>query len=386
MPSQKSYNVFTVCILGFLFTLYSTLPVYINSTFLAEFTGEKYVGMVYSVSALLTILGFLGLYRLLNRIGNYKTALLLMSLNCLALVGLAYFSQIWIIIPLFAITFIAMALLGFNIDLFLEEVSNEEATGKIRGQFLTVVNTAWIISPLITGIIMTNGDYWKIYLTAAAILIPTLYLTHHNLKGFIDPKYPKINLKKTILEIRSDKDILGVCIVSFLMQFFFAWMIIYTPLYLHDHIGFNWKEISTMFSIILLPFVFIELPLGQLADKRYGEKEIMSIGLIVIALSTALISFISDANFLLWTAILFTTRVGAAMIEIMTETYFFKKVDIVQANITSAFRTIRPLANIVSPIVAIILLPFISFKFIFAVLGLIMFVGLRYSLALEDTR
>jgi MFS family permease len=136
----------------------------------------------------------------------------------------------------------------------------------------------------------------------------------------------------------------------------------------------------------LLPFIFIELPLGELADKRYGEKEIMSIGLIIIALSSALMSFVTDANFILWTAILLTTRIGAAMIEIMTETYFFKKVAITRANITSAFRTVRPLANVVSPIVAIILLPIVSFKFIFTVLGLIMFVGLRYSLALEDTK
>ncbi|MEN9614318.1 MAG: hypothetical protein RLZZ347_625 [Candidatus Parcubacteria bacterium] len=386
MPVQNSYNIFTVCILGFLFTLYNTLPVYISSTFLVKFTGEEYVGWIYSISALLAILSFIGLYRILNRIGNYKTAIYLMLLNLLALVGLATSTSVWVIVPAFAVTFVTMALLGFNIDLFLEEVSNESATGKIRGQFLTVVNIAWVVSSVLTSVIMTNGDYWKIFLTAVIILIPTIYLTHHNLKGFIDPKYPKINIKKTIREIRADKNIFGVCVVSFLMQFFFAWMVIYTPLYLHDHIHFGWTEIGTMFSIMLLPFVFIELPLGKLADTRFGEKEIMSIGLIIVALSTALMSFVTDANFLLWTAILVTTRIGAAMIEIMTETYFFKKVSIMRANITSAFRTIRPLATVISPIVAIILLPIVSFKFIFAILGLIMFVGLRYSLALEDTK
>lgn len=386
MPSQNSYNVFTVCILGFLFTLHAVLPAYISSTYLAHFTGEGSVGLVYSVSAMLAIISFFGIYRILNCIGNYKTAILLMSIEMVALIALSFFSSGWIILPLFALIFVAVALVGFNIDLFLEEVSNENATGKIRGQFLTVTNIAWIVAPVLTSMIMTNGDYWKIYLTAAAILLPTIYLTHHNLKGFIDPKYPKINLKKTIREIRADKNIFGVCMVSLLMQFFFAWMVIYTPLYLHDHIHFDWKEIGTMFSIMLLPFVFIELPLGRLADTRFGEKEIMSIGLIIVAISTAMMSFVTEANFFLWTALLLTTRIGAAMIEIMTETYFFKKVSIMRANITSAFRTIRPLANVVSPIVAIILLPIISFKFIFVVLGLIMFVGLRYSLALEDTK
>jgi MFS family permease len=386
MPSQKSYNVFTVSILGFLFTLHAVLPAYISSTYLAKFTGEEYVGLVYSVSAVLAIISFFTLYRVLNRIGNYKTAIYLMTIEIIALLGLSAATSLWIVLPFFAIIFVSVALVNFNIDLFLEEVSNESATGKIRGQFLTVVNIAWVVAPMLTSVIMTNGDYWKIYLTAAVILLPTIYLTHHNLKGFVDPIYPKINLKATIAQIRADKNIFGVFVVSFLMQFFFAWMVIYTPLYLHDHIHFSWAEIGTMFSIILLPFIFIELPLGELADKRYGEKEIMSIGLIIIALSSALMSFVTDANFILWTAILLTTRIGAAMIEIMTETYFFKKVAITRANITSAFRTVRPLANVVSPIVAIILLPIVSFKFIFTVLGLIMFVGLRYSLALEDTK
>jgi MFS family permease len=78
---------------------------------------------------------------------------------------------------------------------------------------------------------------------------------------------------------------------------------------------------------MLLPFVFVQFPLGRLADKKWGEKEILSLGFIIVAIATGLISFISGGSMILWMTILFITRIGAATIEIMCDTYFFKKVD-----------------------------------------------------------
>ena len=85
-------------------------------------------------------------------------------------------------------------------------------------------------------------------------------------------------------------------------------------------------------------------------------------------------------------AILFITRIGASMVEIMSETYFFKKIDSSQIQIISVFRTAKPFAYVIGPVVATALLYFVEFKFIFMVLGFLMFYGLRFSLALKDTR
>ena len=175
--------------------------------------------------------------------------------------------------------------------------------------------------------------------------------------------------------------------VGFLLQFFYSWMVIYTPIYLYTHIGFSWQEIGIIFSIMLLPFVLTEAPLGKLADRKWGEKEVMSVGFIVMALATGLIAFVETKNLALWAILLFITRIGAAMVEIMSETYFFKKVHSSKADVIGFFRTMRPFAYIISPILATVLFAFfLPIKYIFLVLAIIMFLGLYSSLELKDTK
>ena len=107
---------------------------------------------------------------------------------------------------------------------------------------------------------------------------------------------------------------------------------------------------------------------------------------MIIAVATALMSFVTDNSFLTWTVLLFMTRVGAACVEIMSETYFFKKIDGQDADIVSLQRSVRPLAGMLGPLVATALLPFIAFKSLFLILAVIVLSGLRFSLAIKDTK
>ena len=108
-------------------------------------------------------------------------------------------------------------------------------------------------------------------------------------------------------------------------------------------------------------------------------------GFIIIALSTIFLTFVVGANFWMWALVLFLTRVGASIAEVMSETYFFKKIDSTDSNLIGFFRMTSPMAYVVSPIIATIILSFIEFRFLFLILGIIMLWGLRYSLTLKDT-
>ncbi len=384
---KRQASVFVIYLLGFLFTLHATLPVYINSTFLSHFTTEAYVGILYVISSIITITVFIAIPKILRRFGNYRAMLGLLSIEFVAMLGLASVENKALISILFIGSFIATAVIGFNLDVFLERFSKDAVTGKIRGTLLSTSNIAWIIAPLIISFVLTDADYWKIFLAAALLLLPIFFLLHNNLKNFKDPEYKIISIRNIAGEIASDKNIRDIFVVGFLLQFFYSWMVIYTPIYLYTYVGFSWREIGIMFSIMLLPFVLTEAPLGKLADSRWGEKEVMSVGFIVMALSTGLIAFIQTKSFLLWTVLLFASRVGASMVEIMSETYFFKKVDSGKANVIGLFRTMRPFAYVISPILATLLFAFaLPIKYIFMVLAIIMFLGLHFSLELKDTK
>jgi MFS family permease len=135
---------------------------------------------------------------------------------------------------------------------------------------------------------------------------------------------------------------------------------------------------------MLTPFVFIEAPLGWLADK-IGEKALMTAGFIVMAVSTGMIAFVTDHNPYIWAGILFMTRVGAAMVEVMSDTYFFKHVDATKPHVISFSRMTRPCAYVVAPVAATLLFLVLDMKGLFIFLGLLMFYGLRYSLSMKDT-
>jgi len=140
-----------------------------------------------------------------------------------------------------------------------------------------------------------------------------------------------------------------------------------------------------MLTIMLIPYAVLEYPFGKMADKLWGEKELLSIGFVVVALATASLSFIAGASVIVWTLVLIGTRIGAAAIESMNETYFFKKIDSTDSNILGFFRMVQPLGYVVGPLIATVLLSFIDFQYLFLAFGIILLWGLTYSLSIRDT-
>jgi len=384
---NKKTTLFFLYITGFIFALRSAIPTYVNSTFLSGIVSEKNIGFVYVLGSIFTIILFLLLSKILRKIGNYRLAIWLSIINILGMLGLSFLSNPLFLLISFIASLTSTTLIGFCLDIFVERNTDDRTTGKTRGFFLTSINLAWLFAPSIAGLLVGIADYPKMYLFSTILMLPVMLLFIGNLRKFNDAEYKPFSILETFKHLKDDKNLFSITMVSFLLSFFYSWMIIYTPVYLNKYIGFGWKEIGLMFSIMLLPFVFIDIPLGKLADKKWGEKEMLSIGFIIIAIATTTISFISGRNFILWALILLMTRVGASIIEIMAETYFFKRIDSCDANIISSYRMVNPLSYIIGPIIASVLLYYsLDIRYLFIILGLIMLYGLKYSLNIKDTK
>ena len=384
---NKKTALFSLYIIGFLFALRSALPTYINSSFLSSLISERNVGFIFAIDSVLAIILFLLLPRILRKIGNYKLAICLVMINILALLGLSLFSDPFLLLIFFIISLVSSTFIGFCLDIFVERNTDDRTTGRTRSFFLTSLNLAWLFAPAIAGLFVESASYQKVYLIASAIMLPVLFMMIGNLRKFEDDEYKPFSLATTLDHLRNNKNLSSIISVGFLLSFFYSWMIMYIPIYLNKYIGFDWKEIGLMFSIMLIPFVLVEIPLGKLADQKWGEKEMLSIGFVIMAISTGIISFIDTKSFVVWAFILFMTRVGASMVEIMSETYFFKKIDSCNANIIGTYRMMSPLAYIIGPLLATLFLYYsFDIKYLFVILGLIMFVGLRYSLRIKDTK
>jgi MFS family permease len=353
---------------------------------LAENIGEKFVGSIYTISSILVILLFPIVIHSLSKLGNYKTSIITLLIYTLSVSALAFLTdKIFLTIAFMAIVVFGN-LIYFNFDVFLESLSEDSETGNIRGKYLLAINIAWLISPIISTTIVEENNFSRMYLIVSLILIAITLTLITTLKSFKDPVYQTVKISDGFRQLWYNKNIFRVTVVAFLLRFFYAIMVIYTPLYLNAHLNLPWESIGLIFTIMLLPFVILDLPLGKIADRWIGEKEMMILGFLIMTISTFVISFITSTQIWLWAIILFATRIGACMIEISSESYFFKQIKAGDTNAVGIFRMTNPLAYTIAPFLATAFLSFFDIRFIFLALAIVVISGTIFSLKIIDTR
>jgi MFS family permease len=364
---------------GFLFSLPIALASYINSSFMASFVGERLVGVIYIFGSIASILALLLAPKIFQKIGGYKFLLLIALLGALSFFVLAVTQNVWSVILMFILGFSMNTLIVFSLDEILKIFSKDPAIGQIRGIYLIVCNLAWILSQLLFGTILGGFSLRIIYFSGFVLMLIFFLVSFFNLKNIPDPQYDKIKSYKYIREFFRKKNLFRAYGLSFLLQFFYCWMVVYTPIYLHAHLGMPWKEIGLIFAFMLLPFSLIPFQLGKYAD-RIGERKILMFGFTIAALATFSLFFVQVDWLWLWAVLLFATRVGAATIEVMSDAYFFKHIKPENDEFVGVYRSASPIAYILGPLAAVLIFIFIpSFNFIYVILGTLMLYGVYLS-------
>lgn len=364
---------------GFLFSISIALTLYINSSFLSSFVSKELMGLTFAFGSIISILALLVAPQIFRKIGGYKFLLLVIALDALSILLFAFSKNAWSAVPLFILGFAFNTLIVFSLDELLKIFSKDSATGRIRGIYLTVVHLAFIASQLALGTILEYFSFRIIYIIAFSVMMLFFLFSFFSLKNIPDPKYDNIRALQYIKEFFKNRNLSRAYGISFLLQFFYCWMIIYTPIYLYAHLGFAWKEIGIIFAIMLVPFIIIPVHLGKYADK-IGERKILIFGFTVATLATLSLFFIQEHTVWLWAVLLFTTRIGAASIEVMSDAYFFKHIKPENEEFVGVYRSASPIAYIIGPLSAFVVLSFVpSFNFIYIVLGTLMLYGVYLS-------
>lgn len=358
---------------------------FINSTYLNGILSERSVGYLYMAGAFINILLYLGIPYFLRKQGNFRMSILLLALEAFALLGLAFATNPLLIVLLFILHSAVGPLLFYTLDIFLERFARPEEMGSMRGIFLTMQNIPPIITPFIAGLILTRpSNYWIIYLIAAAFLVPLAIILVSYFKKFKDQEYYILNVKEAAVRFYNKKNIYNVFIDHCLLHLFYGVTVIYLPIYLAGHIGFSWSSIGIIFSIMLLPFVLFQIPIGNLEDKYHDEKHVLVIGFYIMAATFMVIPFVQEASIVVWAMLLFTSRIGASLVEVSSESYFFKHIHSDNAGFIGFFRMTRSLPFFISPILMTISVTFFEFKYIFLITGMLMLLGVRHTLAIKD--
>ncbi|OHB10011.1 MAG: hypothetical protein A3H60_02850 [Candidatus Zambryskibacteria bacterium RIFCSPLOWO2_02_FULL_44_12b] len=360
---------------------------YVNSSLLGSFFEPNVVSMLFLAGAVGNIILFLFAPQLIEMFGKRLLLLILLCLSLLSTLGLAFASTVSVIVFSFLAYSSFIFVIYYYLDIVLEELSTDTKTGEIRGIYLTIINIGIALGPLVTATLVEGPTLRPIYIAAALLLLPSILLALLSFKSKT-PKWHGLHRYHSLLPFNlwwRTKGLRHATLAKLVLESFFGLMIIYVPVYLHSVIGFEWETLGIMFFIMLLPFVIFQWPVGELADRFIGEKELMIIGFLIMGAATFSMPYLGPVV-ILWTAILFLSRVGASLIEVTTESYFFKHVRAEDTRLISIFRLARPAGFIVGAVVGSLTLNLFSFEKIFFVLVVIIFFGLRESLSIRDTR
>jgi MFS family permease len=382
--AEKLRSVFVV---GFLLTIALALTSYIDSSFLSTQVNIRTIGILFALGSCVSIIFLSWLPDIMNRIGVR---------GVFHLTGFAYLVSVLGMLNIthpiiFGICFLFYIASGygiyFTIDMLIESMSEKKTTGITRGVYLAIYNLAYLIGPLLAGMLLKNNSFKLVYLVAGIFVIIMFLVFIKDLENIaVKPARRRISFRKIVERLLRSTHLFNVYIVSLLLSFFFSWMAIYTPIYLHTFLGFDWSAIGMMFAIMHIPYITLEVPIGRLVDKYGCEGELVTIGLIVIAAATVGLGLFADGHFWSWVIGLTLTRVGASFVQVASESYFFKRVDAQDSYMIALYRNASPLAYILGPIAGTIVLSFTNYSNLFIVLGAIMLSVTIFSMRLNHSR
>lgn len=388
LPKRK-IKFWFVYLLAVIFHFHTLVVSYTSPTYLGEFIDIKHIGLLYSIGSIGSLLLFIFIPSVLQRFGNVLVTigLMMISLVTLTLMG-AGLSAPTVVIGL-ALFLVINPLLYLSMDVYSETLigKNEGATGHVRGMTLSLMSLAALCAPLTISYLVADGDNLaQLYFVAIGVGVVFSLLVIIAFRGFIDPIYHRIQFRPLLKKCWESKPIKLVLSAHFLVQIFFTWTVLYIPLYLASVLNLPWSSIGAIIAAGLLAYVLFEYPIGILADDYFGEKEMMAIGFLILALSVSSISFMTTTAIVPWMILAFISRIGASLAEVTTESYFFKKVNGQDANLMSVFRLTRPLAVLVGSLLGSICLAIMPFHLAFIVLGFVMVIGIFLAIGIEDTR
>jgi MFS family permease len=377
MPGARN-SLRAVFFASFLFFAHLSVVMYINSTVLSSLVGTTSTTVLYVLGAAGAIALLFALPHIVERFGLVKTTVTICALLTLSLFILGVTSAAATFIAVFVIYTAMCGTVWYCNDLFVAHYAHSQTMGHTRGSYLTINNAAIAIMPIVTGFIIAHHGFHAVYIVGGLLLCVSTTIIAISQRNFIDRPYTSTTISEAWQAIKQAPSLRRVASINFILQFFYVWMTLFTPLYLYAVLHFNWQQIGLAFTIMLIPFVILQYPIGRWAD-RIGEKKLLIVGFSIAAASTLYFSLLHSHSIVPYIIALFFSRVGICMVEVLAETYFFKQITDRDEGIVSVYRMMYPLAYIIAPLLGWLLISNGSYATLFLTLGLILVIGALYT-------
>lgn len=375
--------------IAFLYTIQSAALSFFASPYLIQLgLKQNEVGILFAAASVCGIALLSAFPVLIRACGARCMFVCGSSTLSVSLFWLAFEPHTMLALLLLLVALLSSLLLWSVFDIGLEYTTkNENETGRTRSLFLSTVNVGFVAIPSVAGFLVASGGFSTLFIfSGLSMLLCALYGLYAF--PYVPPQpHARVRIGDMIDVLATQPNVRRVFSAQFLLQAFYAFMVIYMPIMLVDVYGLSLQEMSIVFSVAMIAFLVVEPPVGYISDTWLGEKEIMILGFVILIGTTAALPLLAEASVLAWALLMFATRVGAASIEMTTESYFFKHVDSSNVVQVSAYRMLSAGARIIVPLLGVCFLTFIPITYMPIALALCIAVIAGIELpGLVDTR
>lgn len=358
-----------------------TLPILPNFV-KSVLNDDSSVSIFYSFLAIVTLISSLTSGFIFKKIE--RTTVAKIGLGTLAIISflLIFVTELISMAILLALkTWLEMILL-VTLSLLVREFAKAKNLGQEEGLRFKFQSTGALIGLLIGGFLASRADYELVFVFESMIALFGLayfYQKHviENHPAIINARHSeKSHVIKNIKEFFTNTDRAKIYIVAVSHMIWISFKYLYIPLYVVNS-GYLPGMSGLILAMAIIPVIVFETKTGEFGDI-YGLKKIITIGFLITGIMLTII-FISPWPLLNF-GLLAITNVSSAFIEPMRETYFLKHTSKDRENdLYGIYLTSEQFANFLMPLIGVVTLAFLPFKFIFLTFGLLMFLAAIFS-------
>ena len=327
-------------------------------------------------SGFLSVLAFVSFFVLVPMIEKSKKSVLYSTTLILASLLIFAFSinknlVVFIILSI-VITIVATVRLT-TFGIIVRDKSNKEKVSENEGVIYSFNNVAWVIGPLIAGLILFDFGIPVVFISSSLlVLLSFLFFNMSDIKDSNVVKKTEGNVFANFMEFFRNKDRLIAYLLGSGVTFWWVLIYLYTPLLMIER-GLPASSIGIFLFAAATPLIILEYPFSKIAGK-YGAKKLFIIGYLIAIFATSMaFLFIGQIYFAL--GFLIFGSVGMAMLEPTTEAYFFDllKNKREENRFYGPYNTAIETGLVLGKLAPAALLLFFAFKYIYLLFAVILF-------------
>ncbi len=365
-------------IVGFLVAISAAFVETVWALYMDSFVhSEVIVGFISAALALVSFFSFFIFIPIIEKTNKAKLFSYSLLAFAVTYILFAINTKFYIFVILAFITTIIYTLKMTSFGIIVKDKSPKKRLSAGEGLVYTVLNTAWVIGPLIAGFIANRYNISTVFvLSAIFIFLSFIFFKASRIRDANIKKKVDKDLLKNFTDFFKDKKRIIAYIVGGGVNIWWIFMYLFMPLHIVRS-GLNDLWVGYFLFAVAFPLILLEYPFSNLT-RKIGFKKIFKIGFLTVALISFLCFFIENIYVVL--GILTLASVGMAMIEPTTEAYFFKissgKND---TRFYGPYNTTIDANGFIGKISASCVLLFLPFKFLFILFGIFMLIMFFFS-------